>query len=73
MVFNKGATYLYPAIESAVSKVADDGGAILGINAYGPPFCGQQLLVIDDGQKTFSFLLSGSRAGVFLYDCVFAG
>jgi len=73
MVFNKGVIYPYPAIESAVSKVAEGGGPILGINAYGLPFCGQQLLVVDDGQKTFSFVLSGSRSGVFLYDCVFAG
>lgn len=73
MTFEKGATYPYPAIDEARSRFFQESGVLLGINSYGPPFCGQQLLVIDDGQKTFSFLLSGAKAGVFQYDCVFAG
>lgn len=73
MTFEKGETYPYPAIESEVSRVANEQNVVLGINTYGLPFCGQQLLVVDDGQKTFSFILSGAKQGVFLYDCIFAG
>jgi hypothetical protein len=66
MEIEKGKDYSW----GQISTLADENDSFVG--EYGDNVIGQNLVVVDTSNKTYSFLLTGVMGGSYIYTCVYA-
>lgn len=63
MAFTKGQNYRYSEIENKTESEIEE---------YGRYACGEQFLIIEIGNTTFSFVLTGTQGSESIYECIYA-
>ena len=64
MLFKKGESYKYSQI--------DYSGRSYEIIDYGAFYCGCNFLTLEEDNKTYSFVLTGSMGDESIYECIYS-